>query len=148
MVDQGAQLADNRDDAINIPVVPEDKEAGKYYPTRACRSVVGNQPYDTYAPWMAFLQLGTVQAHRSVLEASHLLRTTKDEQMMATTSSTDLLKDMIDDTIHQNSLEMTTTSEDKITVWAHLMTQCNLMPGLKKFGKQGKTATVKELMQS
>jgi hypothetical protein len=63
VVDEGAQLADNRDNTINTPVVPKDDMAnvgGQCYPTRACRSVVGNQPYDTYAPRMAFLQLGTV----------------------------------------------------------------------------------------
>ncbi len=38
-------------------------------------------------------------------------------------------------------------SEDKIKVWAYLMTQYNLKPGLKKFGKCSKTAAVKELMQ-
>ncbi len=56
--DQGAQLADNRDDTINIPIVPDDEGVGRCYPTRTCRSVVGNQPYNTYAPRMAFLQLG------------------------------------------------------------------------------------------
>ena len=30
------------------------------YPTRSCRSVVSNQPYNTYAPRMQFLQLGEV----------------------------------------------------------------------------------------
>ncbi len=39
------------------------------YPTQSRRSVVGNQPYDTYAPRMGFLQLGEVRAHRSALAA-------------------------------------------------------------------------------
>ncbi len=82
MVDKGAELADNRDNTIDTPVAPKDNMAnagGQCYPTQACRSVVGNQPYDTYAPRMAFLQLGTAQAHRSVLEASRLLRMAKQE---------------------------------------------------------------------
>jgi hypothetical protein len=145
--DQGTQLADNRDDTINIPIVPDDKGVGHCYPTQTRRSVVGNQPYDTYAPRMAFLQLGTTQAHRSVLEATRLPCMSKEEQMMATTLSTDLLKDTIDDTIHRNDLKMITTSEDEIKVWGYLMTQYNLMPGLKKFGTQGKTAAMKELTQ-
>jgi hypothetical protein len=48
--------------------------------------------------------------------------------------SANLLKDTIDDTIHRNDPEMTTISEDEIKVWGYLMTQYNLMPGLKKFG--------------
>ncbi len=121
--DQGTQLADNRDDTINIPIVPGNKGVGQHYPTQTRRSVVGNQTYDTYAPRMAFLQLGKMRAHRSVLDATRLLRMSKEEQMMARTLSTDLLKDTIDDTIHQNNLEMTTTSEDKIKVCLYLMTQ-------------------------
>jgi hypothetical protein len=77
---------------------------------------------------MVFLQLGTAQAHRSVLEASRLLCMTKDEQMMATTLSANLLKDTIDDTIHRNDPETTIMFKDKIKVWAYLMTQYNLMP--------------------
>ncbi len=129
--DQGTQLADNRDDTIDIPIVPYDEGVGQRYPTQTCRSVVGNQPYNTYAPRMAFLQLGMTQAHRSVLVATHLLHMSKERQMMATTSFADLLKDKIDDTIHQNDPDMTTTSGDKIKVWGYLMTQYNLMLGLK-----------------
>ncbi len=66
---------------------------------------------------------------------------------MAITSSANLLKDMTNDTIHRNNPEMTTMSEDEIKVWAYLMTQYNLMPGLKNFGKQGKMAAVKEPMR-
>ncbi len=145
--DQGAQLADNRDDTIDIPIVPDNEGVRRRYPTRTHRSVVGNQPYDTYALRMAFLQLGTTQAHRSVLEATCLLRMSKEEQMTAMTSSTDFLKNTIDDTIHRNNLEMTMTSEDEIKVWGYLMTQYNLVLGLKKFGTQGETVTIKELTQ-
>jgi hypothetical protein len=82
---KGAQLADNRDDTINIPIVPDNKGVRQHYPTQTHRSAVGNQPYDTYAPRMAFLKLGMTQAHRSVLEATHLLCMSKEEQMMAMT---------------------------------------------------------------
>jgi hypothetical protein len=94
---------------------------------------------------MAFLQLGTMTAHRSVLEVSRLLCMTKKEQTMAMTLSTNLVKDTINNTTHRNNPKMTTTSEDKIKVWGYIMTQYNLMPGLKKFGIQGETAAVKEL---
>jgi hypothetical protein len=150
MDDEGVELIDSRDDTANTPVIPRNDTAyagGQHYPTRACRSVVGNQPYDAYAPRTAFLQLGTVQAHRSVLEASRLLCMTKEEQMMATMATTNLLKSTIDIAVHKNDLEMTATSKDKIKVWVYLMTQYNLKPGLKKFGKRGKTAAMKELMQ-
>ena len=88
-----------------------------------------------------------MQAHRSILEASRLLRMKKEELMMATTLSPNLVNDTTNDTIRRNDPEMTTSSEDKIKVWGYLMTQYNLMPGLKKFGIQGKTADVKELTQ-
>jgi hypothetical protein len=39
------------------------------YPTQSCRSVVGNQRNNAYAPQIQFLQLGEVQAHRSALTA-------------------------------------------------------------------------------
>ena len=32
MVDQGPQLIDNRDDTINIPIVPDNKGIGRRYP--------------------------------------------------------------------------------------------------------------------
>ncbi len=67
--------------------------------------------------------------------------------MMVTTPTTNLLKGRIDDAIHRNDPEMTTASENEIKVWAYLMTQYNLKPGLKKFGKGGKTGAVKELTQ-
>ncbi len=35
------------------------------YPTQSCRSVLGNQLYNAFAPRMQILQLGEVQAHRS-----------------------------------------------------------------------------------
>ncbi len=37
--------------------------------------------------------------------------------------------------------------EDKMKVWAYLMTQYNLKPGLRKFGAKGVTAALDELMQ-
>ncbi len=148
--DEGAELADSRDDTVNTPVIPKDNTAnagGQKYPSRACRSVDGNQPYNTYAPRTSFLQLGMAQALKSVLEASRLQCMTKEEQMMATTSTTNLLKGTIDNAVHRNDPEMTTMSKDEIKVWAYLMTQYNLKPGLTKFGKHGKTAAIKELMQ-
>jgi hypothetical protein len=100
--DEGAELADSRDNTIDTPVVTKDDTAnagGQYYPKQAHRSVVGNQPNNTYAPRMAFLQLGLARAHRIVLEASQLLCMTKEEQMMAMTSTTDSLKGTIDVTV-------------------------------------------------
>ncbi len=58
---------------------PGDKAGERRCPLRSHRSVVGHQPYDQYAPRMTFLQLGEVQAHRSVVEANRLARMTKAE---------------------------------------------------------------------
>jgi hypothetical protein len=63
------------DDTLIAAVPGADNKAaavGRHYPSRACRSVIGNQPYDTYTPRTSFLQLGMVRAHRSVLEANRL----------------------------------------------------------------------------
>ena len=86
-------LGEDRDDT-SIPVIALDDDEThdeiqdvRRYPTQASMSVVGNQPYDTYAPQTTFLQLGEVRAqHRSVLEASSLTRMTKEERLLATTT--------------------------------------------------------------
>ena len=40
-----------------------------------------------------------------------------------------------------------TTSEEELGVMAYLLTQCNLKPGLRKFGTQGEKAALKEMTQ-
>jgi hypothetical protein len=107
------------------------------YPTRLRRSVVGNQPYDTYAPRMQFLQLGEVQAHRSALAAVneqelHVIGVS--EGVMHTTTTSDL---DVDNITYQVDPELCATSKDEIAVWGYLMTQYNLTPGLRKFGECG-----------
>ena len=99
-----------------------------------------------YTPRTTFLQLGTVQAHRSVLEANRLARMTKEERLMATTMTT-TSESFVDDTTHRVDREMCTRSENELGVMAYLMTQYNLKPGLQKFGSRGQTAAVKELTQ-
>ncbi len=127
-------LGDDRDDA-NVPVViPQDQDdpVGRRYPQRARRSVVGNQPYDTYA-------LRT----RSVRDANKLARMSRDERLLATTTST--AEDFVDDATHAGVHAMCTTSEEEMGVWVYLMIQYNLKPGLEKFGVRGQHAAVKEL---
>jgi hypothetical protein len=73
----------------------------RQYPTRSRRSVVGNQPYNTYAPRMQFLQLGEVQAHRSALAAVnkqelHVIGVSKGVMHATTTSDLD-----VDNITHQ-----------------------------------------------
>ena len=55
-------LGDNRNHTITAPVNPDNTdipvENFTGYPKRACRSAVGNQPYDQFAPRVSFLQLG------------------------------------------------------------------------------------------
>jgi hypothetical protein len=69
-------FGDNRDDTTEPAVIPQDVKGGRRYPHRAHRSVIGNQPYDNYAPHTTFLQLGTARVHRSVFEANQLARMT------------------------------------------------------------------------
>ena len=53
----------------------------------------------------------------------------------------------IDDTTHAIDPKLCTTSQEEMMVWAYIMTQYNLKPGLRKFGARGATAAVKELTQ-
>ena len=141
-------LGDPNDDTI-IPAFiaddTDDQPSTSRYPTQARRSVIGNQPYDVFAPRVAFLQLGTMRAHRSVLEAAQLLQMSKEEKLFATTASTAAPK--VNETVYLYDKIMTTTSEEQLHLWAYIMTQYNLKPGLWKFRKRGQTAAVKELTQ-
>jgi hypothetical protein len=116
------------------------------YPTQSCRSVVGNQLYNAYAPRLQFLQLGEVQAHRSALMAINEQKLHPGEvtmqQMHATTAT---LK--IDDMVQVVDKELMTMHKHEIAVWGYLMTQYNLKPGLCKFGKKGTEVAVSELTQ-
>ena len=141
-------LGEDRND--NTPVaIAEDTEDtptdGQRYPTQARRSAVGNQPYDAYAPRTTFLQLGTARAHRSVLEANRLARMTKEERLLAMTTTTS--EPFVDDVKHRVDQAMCTTSEAELGVMAYILTQYNLKPGLRKFGTRGEKAALKEMMQ-
>jgi hypothetical protein len=108
---------------------------------------VGNQPYNTYAPRMQFLQLGEVRAHRSALVAVneqelHVIGVSKG--VMHATTTSDLNMDNI---THQVNPELCATSKDEIAVWGYLMTQYNLKPVLRKFGECRATAAISELTQ-
>jgi hypothetical protein len=61
---------------------PEQRQ----YPQQSCRSVVGHEPYDSYAPRIAFLQQGEVRARRSVFHTMEFTRMLKEERMHATTA--------------------------------------------------------------
>ncbi len=65
--------------------------------------------------------------------------------MFATTASS--AAPTVNETIHRYDKTMTTTSKEELHVWAYIMTQYNLEPGLCKFGRRGQTAAVKELTQ-
>jgi len=111
------QVPLGEDNDTSIPVIALDKDEThdgiqdvRRYPTRARMSVVGNQPYDTCAPRTTFLQLGEVRAHRSVLEASHLARKTKEERLLATTTLP--TEPTIDDATHEVDPEICTTSQE------------------------------------
>ena len=52
-----------------------------------------------------------------------------------------------DNSKHTVGKLLVTESEDKLKMWAYVMTQYNLKPGLRKFGARGATAAVDELTQ-
>ncbi len=119
----------------------------RQYLLQSCRSAIGHQPYNKYAPHTAFLQLGETRAHRSVIKASKLVRMTKEEHLMATTASNALGTDMVDDTTHVNNSELVSSSEEEMMVWGYMMMQYNLKAGLWKFGDKGKTVAMEEMTQ-
>jgi hypothetical protein len=109
------------DDTSTVVMGADDENTtGRRYPTQTRRSAVGNQPYDEYAPRTTFLQLGTVRAHRSVLEANRLTRMTKEERLMATTAAPP--KPFVDDVTHRVDKIMCTTSEEELGVMAYVLT--------------------------
>ncbi len=122
---------------------PEQRQ----YPQQSCRSVVGHEPYDLYAPRIAFLQQREIRACRSVLDAAELTQMSKEEKMHATTSSQMDLEPEVNCTQHIVDPELMTESEDEMKVWGYLMTQYNLKPRLKKNEERGATATRNELTQ-
>ena len=81
-------LGDDRNDNTDVVIPVDTATNGQGYQTRACRSAIENQPYDTFTPCTTFLQLGPAQAHRSVLEANRLARMTKEERLLATMATT------------------------------------------------------------
>ncbi len=50
-------------------------------------------------------------------------------------------------TEHNINEELTTECKQEVAVWAYLMMQYNLKPGLQKFGERGVKAAVSELRQ-
>jgi hypothetical protein len=92
---------------------------------------------------MQFLQLGKVRAHRSVIDVARNVGNNKQEWIHATT----LLELTVDNAEQAVIPELLTDSEDEMKVWGYLMTQYNLKPGLRKFGKKGATAAVNKLTQ-
>jgi hypothetical protein len=144
------------------PVQPRNATAvnvTNYYLSQSCRSVVEHQlesvsprvPIAHHtrlrAPRMKFLQLGEVQMHRSVFETRQYAGMTKEERIHATTLSIIHLEPKVDETVHRIDADLITTSEDEMKVWAYLMTQYNLKPGLRKFGARGTTVALDELTQ-
>jgi hypothetical protein len=64
-------------------------------------------------------------------------------QQMHTTTATLKINDMA----HAVDKELMTMHKHKIAMWGYLMTQYNLKPGVRKFGKKGTEAAVLELTQ-
>jgi hypothetical protein len=71
----------------------------------------------------------------------------KEERLLATTTSNAIELDMINDVEHKVDPQLTTMSEDEVKVWGYIMTQYSLKAGLQKFGKKGTTAAKQELTQ-
>jgi hypothetical protein len=49
--------------------------------------------------------------------------------------------------VHTIGKELVTELEDELKVWAYVMTQYNLKPGLQQFGEKGATTAIDELTQ-
>ncbi len=89
-----------------------------------------------------FLQLREMRAHRSALGAIEELQNwISSKQIHAKILS----KVNVDTAENDIDKELTTGCKKEVAVWAYLMTQYNLKPGLRKFG--GVKAAVSELMQ-
>jgi hypothetical protein len=80
-----------------------------------------------------------------VLDESQYVRMTKEERIHAMTWSG--MEQAVDNVVHAIDEELVTKSEDKLKVWAYVMTQYNLKPGLHKFGEKGATTAMDELTQ-
>ncbi len=87
---------------------------------------LATNPTTKYSPCTAFLQLGKTRAHMSVIEASKLVRMTKEEHLMTITASNALGMDMVDNTTHVNNPELVSSLEEEMMVWRYMMTQYNL----------------------
>ena len=96
---------------------------------------------------MAFTQLGEVRAHRSVLKAMKHAGATCKEQIHTSLHMPTKEPSHINDVMHIMDSTLETESKDELKVWAYIMTQCNLKPGLCKFGARGSAAAMKELTQ-
>ncbi len=81
------------------------------------------------------------------MEARQYAGMTKEERIHATTLSIIHLEPKVDKTIHRIDAELITKLEVKMKVWAYMMTQYNLKPGLRKFGARGTIAALDELTQ-
>ena len=89
-----------------------------------------NHQYNAYTPRMQFLQLGEERAHRSALAAAKeqdIFVLGVEERQMHVTTISDI---EVDATEHTVDVELTMNSEEEVAVWAYLMTQYNLKPGL------------------
>jgi hypothetical protein len=106
----------------------------RQYPTQSHRSVIGNKLYDRYSTRTTFLQLGEARAHRSVLDSSQYVRMTREERIHARTWSG--TGQAVDDVVHTIDKELVTNLEDKLKVWAYVMTQYNLKPGFANSGRR------------
>ena len=125
---------------MDIVTLTETDNTTRPNPTRLRRSV------NRYSPQTTFLQLGEVRAHRSVVDArKHTKATTRAERMHATTWMGTTTKQ--DNTEHVIDEQLVTESKDELKVWAYIMTQYNLKPGLSKFRARGTTAAMDELTQ-
>ncbi len=115
LLDEGIILPDDNIDELPDAATTDITPKTSHYPTQSCKSVVGNQPYDAYAPRVQFLQLGEVQAHRSALTAikERKLNFGKMvmEQMHATTGTV-----KINNAEHIVDKELITTHKHKVAV--------------------------------
>jgi hypothetical protein len=89
--------------------------------------------------------MGEVRAHKNALNTRQYVGMTKQERVHTTTWCD--AESTIDDAKHAIDPALVTDSKDEMKVWAYLMTQYNLKPGLHKFGRKGEKAAMDKLTQ-
>jgi len=102
-------LGEDRDNTSILVIALDDDKTHdeiqdvRRHPTRARRSVVGNQPYDTYEPRITFLQLGNGASAQECTRGES--PSTNDQGAKTPGHTTSPTEPMIDDAMHEVEIQ-------------------------------------------